>query len=249
MHVYISGDGGQSQDVCRGEVGANRPPHGGQESGELGYQIQAQGLLAQGQEHLLLAASAPEIAIAHAGTGIPEGGLAVHVLPAGGHVEVGGLIVDGLLHVDVHAPHGIHDLHQARKVNGNIVVNGDTEVLVDGAFGQRWAATGVLVQIAPNVGRVDAILGGLGLGGDVDHEVARDGEHPCGLVYRIHGDDGDGVGALEPAAGGLVQAQKEEIDPPSLLPGGRQATVRGRSRLVCLRGWLRRSAGTLAWGG
>ena len=121
----------------------------------------------------------------------------VHDLAARrGHVEPGVLVLDGGREVHGDAAQRVDHAREPGEVHGDVVVDGDPEVLLNGLDQQVGPAV---------VGGIDAVHARdpAVVAGDVDPEVARDGEHRDRLGRGVEAGHHGHVAAL--AAGvGLV---------------------------------------------
>ena len=118
--------------------------HGDPKFRQLGNDIQAKRLLPQRHQHLALASSAVKVIGAFSRPGIAQGLFAAHMMDARRQVDVGQRTID----VDGHPPQRIDDPDKALKIHPDIVVDGDTQVVVDGTLDAFGPAT-FAVQLAP----------------------------------------------------------------------------------------------------
>ena len=206
-------------------------------------------LLAQRQEHALLAEPAVEVAARRsvAGPGVDERVRAAHVLRAGRDVDAPEAAVRGRvlalgdrdLDVDLDSAQGVDDAPEAPEVDHHVVADVQAVQPAEHRL-QRAEAAGRGRLAGPQVGPVPVLgepavdLAGVraapdgarvGRHGHVRH-VPRELEHRDLLGHGIDGHDDHGVGVEARVARALVVADEQDVEPLLAVPG-RQ---RGRHR-------------------
>ena len=160
-----------------------------------------QGLLEHAADEVLLALDAAQVA---GGVGVPAPalvGLVVATAGPGQGLEAGELDTAGRLddeaadgvpgrrgHVDTDSAHGVDDALEAHEVDGDVVVDPDAEVVLDG----------VDQALRPGLGAVEGGVDAIGAAGpgDRDVQVTRDGEDGRLPTLVVGVEDHDRVAAL-----------------------------------------------------
>ena len=234
----------QGGDLAAGKVGLHQRQH----RVEQAVQLQRGGGLDLVQHRLddgALPLDAHPIVVHRAQPGILQGGIAVHVVDAGGHLDVdlhrvgGDLPVQGggflLGQGDVHAAHRVDDLHKGVEVDAHVVVHHHVEAFLHRVHGQLGAAVAegmgdpvVLALIAiQQDGHAGAALDGHQLDGILGN-VQRDQDQAvgAGVVAELGGGGGAvqlvqvGVGVIVvDGLGALVGADQQDVQHVGVLEG------------------------------
>ena len=141
----------QTHYLVQAEVGAHTVTEllveNGRSLQEAGH-AQTQYLTASGHDYLLLAARPLKVIVLLTGAGIFQSQGAIKMVTAGRnierlitiiHVRIGG-IVDGVGHVNVNAAKSVNRADEGAKINGNIMIDGNTQIILHRLHGQRRAA-------------------------------------------------------------------------------------------------------------
>ena len=200
----------------------------GDQREKLGRLQAGEHIVVEGSEHLGLTADAVEVVIvvAHAHEG--DGGLAIHVVVAGGEVELA--IRDGLFEREVHAPNEVDVAGNFIKIEHKVVLWCDPEIGLEVGDDGFDATPGTVEVFAVTKGGINAPLGNA-VGGHIHHvhpEVAWDGEDDHLRLDKIDAHQADGVGL-----GVFIDAEHEHQQ------RGRPTTERR------LGGWLGKGGGCL----
>ena len=187
----------QRGDLGFGKVGLYQGQHGVQQVIQLG-DAGVLDLIQNGLDNGALALDTVPVVVDLAQAGVLQGGVAVEVVEArvhvvddehrvGGHFPVQGLGFH-LSDVDVHAAHGVHDLHEGVEVDADIVVHLHVEAILHGVHGQLGTA------VAEGVGD-PVILALVAVQQDGHAEAALDGDQADGVVLDVQRDQNQAVGA------------------------------------------------------
>ena len=200
--VQIQHPGGQGQHVADLQVGGDFLHQGGHQGRDLAHGEVLE-LLHQGGQELPLGVDAADVAAA--AVALPDELLrlgAVQGLEAG--FEGDALQSEGLLDVDFHAADGVDHVDEAVHVDGDVVVDGQAEPVVDDP-GQVLHAPGVFVAV-DGVDLAGGVLAAdIGVPGNLEDVDA--------LGLQVVVDHHDHVGELGAAGAlGVVDAHHQEVD-------------------------------------
>ncbi len=109
----------------------------------------------------------------------------------------------------IHAAQGIHDAGENGEIHNCQVVYADAQVVQKGGFEQGRTAAGVMMHLPILISSVDAVHAD---GGDVDVQVARDGNKRHLPGRRADCRDDDGIRPEIGLAGTFIGAKQQEGD-------------------------------------
>ena len=226
----------QRGDLGLGEVGLHQRQRGVEQVVQLGH-TGVFDLVQHGLDNGALALNAVPVVVDLAQAGVLQCGVAVEMVETrvhvvddqhrvGGHLPVQRLGFH-LSNVDVHAAHGVHDLHKGVEVDTDIVVHLHVEAILDGVHRQLGAAVAegvgdpvVLVLVAVEQDGHGKATFDRDKADDVVLDVQRDQDQAVGA--GVLAELGSGFGAVKlvqvgervgvvDGLGALVSADKQDV--------------------------------------